>query len=828
MFQPKIFEKMTAYAKNSLLKAAALAQEETKKEISPIHLLTAIYLEKGSLGSNILKDLGFEKDRLVGLSSLEKKTIESKNSKIKKAYVSFSDALSEIITQAYSLANSFDYPYVGTEHLVYALIESQDKLIKKIFTETSSSKKKNKLFAHTPLGNDFLSDLSNSIPLPDISFSKTKKNGSSQTPNINQFCINLNKEVEERNEIISGRENEIERIIHILGRKTKNNPLLVGDPGIGKTALVSGLAKKINSGEVPNYLLNKTIYSLDMALVVAGTTFRGEFENRLKEIISEAASNKNIILFIDELHGIVGAGNSQGSLDAANILKPALSKGDIQCIGATTYAEHKKYIEKDPALARRFQSIQLFEPSIKNTKLILKNLSKQFEHFHNVTISEDAINAAIELSVRYIADRFLPDKAIDILDETASALKNKIVFNVDANLLRKYENEFEKIIREKETLVQEQKYELALELQKKESAISQKISEITKKQSSAPIKKIALTKNDIVLTVSRITGVPAEKISAQKNNSKISDIEKRLNENIIGQENAIKTISDVFFRSYSGISNPDRPIGSFLFLGPTGVGKTLTSKIIAKEIFSSKESMIRIDMSEFSEKHTLARLVGAPAGYIGFGEGGTLTEKVRHKPYSLILFDEIEKAHPDILNILLQILEDGTLTDAEGRLVNFKNTIIILTSNIGTTEFTGAAKLGFQSSKKTEQIHQQFESIKNTILKDIYHHIKPEIINRLDHIIVFDALSKESIREIASVELRKLSERLKKNSISLKINQEALLFVAEKSYSIEYGARLIRKNIQDLVEIKIAQAMLKNQNKKSFILCLKNNDLFVK
>ncbi|EKE16532.1 MAG: hypothetical protein ACD_11C00004G0030 [uncultured bacterium] len=821
MFQSKIFEKMTAYAKNSLLQANELARNESEKKISPTHLLRAIYLEKGSLGSNTLKDLGFDKEHF----SSKKKNGNLKLNK--ETYLPFSPSLSRTVTQAYAIANSFNYPYVGTEHLVYALTESTDKSVREIFQKISFDEKKIKPFARAPLGNDFLSDLPKSVPLPDISFSKTKKNDSSQTPYLNQFCVNLNKEVEERNEIISGRDDEIERIIHILGRKTKNNPLLIGDPGIGKTALVSGLAKKINSGKIPGYLLNKTIYSLDMALLVAGTTFRGEFENRLKEVISEATRNKKVILFIDELHGIVGAGNSQGSLDAANILKPALSKGDIQCIGATTYAEHKKYIEKDPALARRFQPIQLFEPSKEVAKLILKNLSPQFEKFHNVAISEDALDASIELSVRYIADRFLPDKAIDVLDETASALKNKNAFNSDINLLKKYEDEFKEIVRKKELLVQQHKYEFALELQKKESALSEKISQITKKQSLTSIKKTALTKNDVALTISKITGIPIEKISAQKNNSKIADIEKRLNEKIIGQKNAIKIISDVFFRSYSGISNPDRPAGSFLFLGPTGVGKTLTSKIIAQEIFSSENAMIRIDMSEFSEKHTLSRLVGAPAGYIGFGEGGSLTEKVRHKPYSLILFDEIEKAHPDILNILLQILEDGILTDAEGRSVNFKNTIIILTSNIGTAEFTGAAKLGFQSSEKTEQLHQQFESIKNNILKEIYQRIKPEIINRLDHIIVFDALSEETIEKIVDIEMKKLSARLKKNSILLKIHPQILRFITKKSYSTEYGARSVRKNIQDLVETKIAQAILKNQQKKNFTLHLKNNDLFV-
>jgi len=826
MFQADIFNKMTLHAKKSLTEAGFLALHYENEKIEPIHLLFAIYLEEGSLGSNILNGLGIKKSHFKSILTPKSKEISSKINK--NDHPLPSEQLKKIITQAYSLASSFSYPYIGTEHLAYALIESKNESIENVIQKSSRKKYGSETISRLALGEDILSEFASSLSLPDIKLSKNKNGHIGDTEYLKQFCLNLNEESEKDGEIISGRNEETERLIHILGRKTKNNPLIIGDPGVGKTALVSGLAKRITAGDVPYYLTDKTIFSLDMALVVAGTTFRGEFENRLKEIINEAEKNKNVILFIDEIHTIVGAGNSQGGLDAANILKPSLSKGNIQCIGATTYSEHKKYIEKDPALARRFQPIRLQEPSIKNAKMILNKLKPQYERFHNVTITNDAIDSAVDLSIKYINDRFLPDKSIDLLDEAASAIKNKSTSLAYAKKLKQYELTRKEISANKEKLVQQQKYEEAMNLQKKESVLSEKISALKNKQAKNKRPPLPLTSVDIVTTISKMTGIPKEKISAGQTVSRISDIETKLNADISGQKKAIKTIANVLLRSYGGITNPDRPMGSFLFMGPTGVGKTLTAKMIAKEIFSNENPIIKIDMSEFSEKHMISRLTGAPAGYVGFGEGGILTEKVRHRPYSLVLFDEIEKAHPDILNILLQILEDGTLTDAEGRNVDFKNTVVILTSNIGSSEFTESAKLGFSEKNIRNKIETDFDRIKNDVIKKLSEKIKPEILNRLDQVIVFDALSEKDIADIVSGEMKILRQRLKKQGISLKYQKRVGAFIAQKSNVTEYGGRLARKNIQDLLETEIAKIIISNPNKKTINISIKNGKIIAK
>lgn len=824
MFQSDIFDKMTLHAKKSLAEAGVLASYYQNAEIEPLHLLYAVYLEKGSLGSNILRDMGIKKSCFDSILPAKTKKDLAKNNPV----LGPSPILQKLITRAYSLASSFSYPYVGTEHLIYALLESDDEKILKLLEKTSGRKIGLEALSRSPLDGDFFSELSNHLPFPDVKLSKGRRAGADELSYLKQFCINLNEEAEKRNEIVSGRETEIERIIHILGRKSKNNPLLIGDPGVGKTALISGLARKINEGNVPAFLADKIIFSLDMTSVVAGTTFRGEFENRLKEIISEATRNKNVILFIDEIHIIVGAGNSQGGLDAANILKPALSKGDIQCIGATTYSEYKKYIEKDPALARRFQPMQLLEPSIKDAKAILKKIKKQYEKFHHVSISPDAIDGAVELSVRYISDRFLPDKALDLLDETASAVKNKLIPLEKIQGTRKLEKERKRISNEKEKFIQEQRYEEAMKLQKKEALLEKEISRLKKDRLENEGAPYPLTIDDVIATVSKITGIPKERMSTKQERSAVNDLEKRLNESIIGQEKALRTISEVLLRSHSGISDPNRPMGSFLFLGPSGVGKTLTAKMIAKQVFSSENSIVKIDMSEFSEKHTVARLVGAPAGYVGFGEGGGLTEKVRHKPYSLVLFDEIEKAHPDVLNILLQILEDGMLTDAEGRQVNFKNTVIILTSNIGTSEFTDSAKMGFSEKGGERKMQEKFSHIGADAMKKLSEKMKPEILNRLDHIIIFEALLEKDIAKIVSTEIKSLAKRLKNQGLTLRYSRAVENFITKKSNLAEYGGRLVRKNIQDLLETEIARFILANPPRKSISLALKDGKIIAK
>lgn len=815
MLESKISQKMTYHAKKCLKEAWNLALAENVPEIRPEHLLFAIFQEEGSLGNTILKNLKKTDGSSDELKLFAKKKRDARNEKTKD--IELSAELKKIITRAYSLASSFNYPYVGTEHFVYALIESDNEKVQTILGKIKKQSDQNidKIIS-SAMNNDFFPNLSKIFDLPEITLSKNKKNGKVPTPYLDQFCVNLNNYVDRKEEIIIGREKEIQRIINILGRKNKNNPILIGDPGVGKTALISKLAQKINSGEVPSDLGEKRILSLDMALVVAGTSFRGEFEARIKEIIREATENKNIILFIDEIHNVIGAGNLSGGLDAANILKPALSRGDIQCIGATTLSEYKKHFEKDPALERRFQPLKVNEPTPEETAEIIRGIRESYEKFHQVLISDEAINQAINLSVRYINNRFLPDKAIDLIDETASAIRNKEKALEIIKEIKILEKEREEITNQKNDLVNLEKYDEALNLRQKEKLLSQKIDTLREKELMKKKQKIkTILAPHITETISQITGIPSEKLSIKKNGFKIKNLQKNLNSQIIGQKNALDKIADILMRSSSGIANPDRPLGSFLFLGPTGVGKTLTAKVLAQNFFGSHQNLIRIDMSEFMERHNVSRLIGAPAGYIGYEEGGRLTEKIKHQPYSIVLFDEIEKAHPDIFNILLQILEDGILTDAEGKEINFKNTVIILTSNLGTSEFTSEARIGFDS--RGEKMKIKFEEIKNRVTEELKRKIKPEIINRLDHVIVFNPLDKKEIEKISRLELEKFKKRLAVQGIIFSYSLKIIKFIAQKSLAFDQGARLIRRNIQELVENKVARMIVEGKVRKNKI-----------
>ena len=825
MLKPEILEKMTIHAKKSLVEAEKIAGYYNCQEIMPEHLLLAVFVEEGSLGSNIMKSLGIKREFFNKFIETDGKSKKSSLLELK-----LSAQTKSAITKSFSSASSFGYPYVGTEHLVYALTESKNPVIQKIMEKSSTSRKDGQeidisKIIESNMHQDSFPHLSKIFDLPEIGLSK-KNNRPSATPYLDKFCINLNEEVVKRKEIIIGREKEISRIINILGRKNKNNPVLIGDPGVGKTALVSGLAQKINLGEVPRGLLEKKILSLDIALVVAGTSFRGEFETRLKEIIREAEENKNIILFIDEIHIIVGAGNVSGGMDAANILKPVFARGDIQCIGATTLSEYKKYIEKDPALERRFQPVHVSEATPEETKKILEGVKANYETFHNVCISKEAIDAAVDFSVRYIADRFLPDKAIDLIDETASALRSIQMSDNLSKKIKQLESEREKVMEEKNKLVDESNYEDAINLRQKEKSLSQEIEFIKSKQAEIEKKHITtLSETDVARTVSQITGIPIEKMSFGHSSKKIRTLKKSLLSKVIGQKEALEKITDVIVRSYSGIGNPDRPLGSFLFLGPTGVGKTLTAKILAESIFESSKNLVQIDMSEFMERHNVSRLVGAPAGYIGYEEGGRLTEKIRHQPYSLVLFDEIEKAHPDVFNLMLQILEEGTLTDAEGRKVNFKNTIIILTSNLGTSEFTEQAKIGFHSKNN---LAKNFEEIKSNVLATLKKQIKPEIINRLDHIVVFNSLEEKEIVKIVSLELEKFKKRLAEKKLKIIYSSQLLKFLAKKSLAIDQGARLVRKNIQEMVENPVARLIVEGKIKSNNInMDIKNGKIII-
>jgi len=823
MLDNKIFEKMTIHAKNSLKESESIARFFGSNLIYSEHLLFAILLEEGCLGSNILKDLGIKKEHFEKILPVKKTATAKKSAKS----LDFSAELKKIITRAYLFSNKFNYSYIGTEHLVFSIIEVPNQTISQILSLTkitdknsrfSKEKLEKKVFAAPINGNlldkSFLSGIFKSLNIPAFGFPPLAKsdNQSSTTPNLDYFCTNLNKKVKKENAVLVGRDEEMERIFNSLGRKSKNNPMLIGDPGIGKTAIVEGLAQKINSGNVPPYLLNKKILALDLALVVAGTNFRGEFEQRLKDILDEASANKNIIIFIDEIHGIVGAGNASGGLDAANILKPLLTQGSIRCIGATTLEEYKKYIEKDPALERRFQPIILKEPSKKDTLKILEGVKKNYEKFHHINISKEALASAVELSSHYIFDRFQPDKSIDLIDETSARIKSQIINPEFAKKIRQLENDLEKLIDKKHSLINTEKYDEAIGLRKKEEQLIEKIAQVRTEQKEFYQKnKITITAEDIAKTVSKITGIPETKISSRQSET-ILKIKDKLNQSVIGQSEAIEKIYSAILRSQSGVSDSNKPMGSFLFLGPSGVGKTLCAKILAREFFDNESALLKIDMSEFGEKHNISRLLGAPAGYVGYGEGGKLTEKIRRQPYTLILFDEIEKAHPDVFNILLQILEEGVLTDAEGRRVNFRNTIIILTSNIGTKEFTRASGIGFSSQEKSKSIEKEFDSIRQKVLDELKEKMKPEILNRLDNIIVFNPLTQEDFQKITELEIKKLSQRLSRRHIKLSTAKKVTDFIGKKSYSSEKGARnikeILRNELEDIIAQKIMSAKL--------------------
>ncbi|MEK7494610.1 MAG: ATP-dependent Clp protease ATP-binding subunit, partial [Patescibacteria group bacterium] len=581
----------------------------------------------------------------------------------------------------------------------------------------------------------------------------------------------------------------------------------------------------IKSGNIPKNLRGKRILSLDLALVVAGTNFRGEFEARLKDIIKEASQNKDIILFIDEIHTIIGAGNTTGGLDAANILKPALSRGDIQCIGATTLAEYKKHLEKDPALDRRFQTLTLSEPTSDEAKRILTAAKASYERFHAIKLPTAVINLAVELSVRYIPDRFLPDKAFDIIDEASALAKHSEIDQTLTKAIATLERNLRQAQKQKDTFIKEENYDEAAKWHTKEKALLKKIAtEKENEELESAVTIPVVTEEHILATVSRMANIPFTKLAKEQPKEKLERLKRTLDKQLIGQSEASKAIQETLLRSLSQIGDPNRPLGSFLFLGPTGVGKTLIGKILATEFFGDRSALIRLDMSEFMERHSVAQIIGAPAGYVGYGEGGKLTEQVRRRPYSVVLFDEIEKAHPDVFNVLLQILDEGFLTDAEGRKVSFRNTLVLLTSNIGTAAFTQSARIGFSKSEKKSST-DQFETTKREVLADLKKELKPELLARLDQIIVFNALSPEAIESITKLEIASLAKRLKGTNVRLTCPMTVARFIAKKSFAPEQGARLVRKNVQDILEHAVAEKIINAPETKSVRLALKNNQV---
>lgn len=705
----------------------------------------------------------------------------------------FTPRAKRIIEISFQIARTMRNSYVSVEHILAALLKEEDSYAVKFINELGTDSQR--------ILDDLITDLS-SNSYDSNQQSGSKKKGKSKTPTLDEFGKNLT-ELAKQGKIdpVIGREKEIKRVIQILSRRNKNNPCLIGEPGVGKTAIAEGLALKIVNGEVPEMLANKTIYSLDLTSMVAGTKYRGDFEERIKKAMDEVKDNKDVILFIDEIHNIMGAGAAEGAVDAANILKPSLARGEIQVIGATTISEYRKNIEKDAALERRFQPVTVGEPTEEETVEILKGLRDKYEAHHKVKITDEAIDSAVKLSSRYINDRFLPDKAIDLIDEAASVVRLN-AYTLPQNL-KDMEDEIKRLNAEKQDAVNNQKFEDAAKFRDKANELTKLLDdEKSKWRNSSNHDVKAVSSDEIAQVVSSWTGVPVSQLTKEES-ERLLNMEKILHERIVGQDKAVSAISKAIRRGRVGLKNPNRPIGSFIFLGPTGVGKTELCKSLAEAMFGDENAIIKLDMSEYMEKHTVSKLIGAPPGYVGFDEGGQLTEKIRRKPYSVVLFDEIEKAHPDVFNMLLQILEDGVLTDSQGRKVSFKNAIIIMTSNVGASKITDEKlALGFvqEDGKKL--------SIEDLVMPDLKKTFKPEFLNRLDDIIVFNQLEQSDIEEIAKRMLKLLQKRTHDLGIELDFTDAAITELAKEGFDKTYGARPLRRAIQSKIEDRLSELIL--------------------
>ena len=782
--------KFTNRAKKVIEIADDISIELGHNYIGTEHILYGLAKEGEGIASKVLQNKGVTSEKILK----EIKEMLGYGKEIKQS-LGFTPRSKRVLENAFLEAKRIGYNYIGTEHLLLALMKEGDCIAIKIILELNVEisqiyNEVAKVINEEEIDNEINKDIS-----------KTKSK-SQQTATLNQFGEDITEKAEDgKFDNIIGREKEVERMIEILSRRTKNNPCLIGEPGVGKTAIVEGLAEKIAIGDVPQNLKEKRIISIDISGMVAGTKYRGDFEERIKKALGEVRKAGDIILFIDEIHTIVGAGAAEGAIDAANILKPLLARGEIQLIGATTVEEYRKYIEKDSALERRFSPIQVDEPTEAETIEILKGIRDKYEAHHNVKITDDAIKSAVILSKRYITDRFLPDKAIDLIDEASSKIRIKKYIEPDE--IKKLQEELEKIEKDKEDAIYNQEFENAAKLRDKEREVKIKLSQSSSEWEKYKIRDIVEVKEEnIAEVISKWTGIPVQRLN-EDDNEKIKNLERNLHKRVIGQNEAVEAVAKAIRRGRIGLKDPKRPIGSFLFLGPTGVGKTELCKALAENLFDNEDNMIRLDMSEYMEPHSVSKIIGAPPGYIGFDDGGQLTEKVKRKPYSLILFDEIEKAHSDVMNLLLQILEDGRLTDAQGREVNFKNTIIIMTSNIGARYITDRKKLGFGSGEKRE-----YDESKNEIIKELKKEFRPEIINRIDEIIVFHQLENSEIIDIAKIMLKQIEKRLEEKKYFVKIDDSVAEIIANSEIDKNYGARPLRRKIQELVEDRLSEEIL--------------------
>ncbi|MFD1929720.1 ATP-dependent Clp protease ATP-binding subunit [Sporosarcina siberiensis] len=773
-------------------KVLQLAQEEAirmkHESIGTEHILLGLIREGGGIAAKALEaiDVSFETieegvEKLVGSGTKDVGPI-----------VHYTPRAKKVIELSVDESRKLGHSYIGTEHILLALIREGEGVAARVLSNAGVSLNKARQQVLQLLGNN------------DSSIGSQGTSNSAATPTLDSLARDLTEVAREGSlDPVIGRSKEITRVIEVLARRTKNNPVLIGEPGVGKTAIAEGLAQQVVNNEVPEILRDKRVMTLDMGTVVAGTKYRGEFEDRMKKVMEEIRQAGNIILFIDELHTLIGAGGAEGAIDASNILKPSLARGELQCIGATTLDEYRKYIEKDAALERRFQPIQVDEPTVDETVQILYGLRDRYEAHHRVKITDEAIEAAAKMSDRYISDRFLPDKAIDLIDEAGSKVRLRS-YKIPPNL-KELESQLEAMRSEKNAAVQSQEFEKAASFRDKEQKMKEEL-ETTKsawkeKQGKTESK---VTVEDIAEVVAMWTGIPVSKI-AETESAKLLNMEEMLHERVIGQAEAVTAISRAIRRARAGLKDPKRPIGSFIFLGPTGVGKTELARALAEVMFGDEDAMIRVDMSEYMEKHSTSRLVGSPPGYVGYEEGGQLTEKVRRKPYSVILLDEIEKAHPDVFNILLQVLEDGRLTDSKGRTVDFRNTVVIMTSNVGAQALRTNRYVGFN----LQDTSRDYEGMKSAMLEELKKAFRPEFLNRVDEMIVFHSLEKEHLRKIVTLMSDELSKRLAEQDIVLELTDEAKLKISEIGYDPEYGARPLRRAIQKHIEDRLSEELLK-------------------
>ena len=810
-----MYYKFTASAEKALEISQDLAMELGHDYIGTEHILYGLIEEGTGIAATILNNEGVNSD------DVKKEIIDMVGTSTPiddPEVLSFTPRTKRVIENAFLGARRIGSEQIGTEHLLGGILAEGDSVAIRILVDLNADPQK--------LYNEVIKALNEQSETNDDE-EDSNKGSYNSTPTLNQFGTDLTKKAKEgKLDPVIGRKTEIQRVIEILSRRTKNNPCLLGEPGVGKTAVVEGLAEKIVAGDVPEQLKNKRVVSVDLTSMVAGAKYRGDFEERIKKMLKEVQKSKDVILFIDEIHTIVGAGAAEGAIDAANILKPMLARGEIQLVGATTLKEYRKYIEKDAALERRFSQVMVQEPSEEETIQILYGLRDKYEAHHNVKISDEAIKACVELSSRYINDRFLPDKAIDLMDEAASRLRMKNYMEPDS--IKNIKKEIENLNKEKEEAIRIQDFEKAAKIRDDENNKKKELEKARKEWDTKNSKEILTLKyENIADVVSAWTGIPAQKVS-ENESEKLKHLEENLHKRVIGQNEAVEAVAKAIKRSRLGLKDPNKPIGSFLFLGPTGVGKTELSKALAESLFGTEDSLIRIDMSEYMESHSTAKLIGAPPGYVGYDEAGQLTEKVRRHPYSVILFDEIEKAHPDVMNMLLQVLDDGRLTDSQGRTVNFKNTIIIMTSNVGAKLITETKHLGFVSESEAEDPKVQYEAIKKNVMGELKKEFKPEFLNRIDDVIVFHKLSDKEIRQIVDLMINNVEKMMKKQSIDLNVDDKAKDLVAKEGTNQDYGARPLRRAIQSMIEDNIAEAILDGKIKDKATITAQDNKIVIK